>query len=499
MKRFSEQFKKQSESISLRASERNALKERVLSYMEYHPLPKEIAEQGVTAKQEVIYTEPFRIFKFNPLYTRSFAGAFVLFLIVGIPFVAERAVPGDMLYPVKVQFNEEVRSSLSLSPYAKVAWETERMERRISEARLLASEGKLTDEAQNQVAQAVKEHTDAAQREIAEIRKSDSDEAALAEIAFASALAVQSEVLESHNEVASTQEGDSGLVVTLALAVEEARTTAEASQQGVLPSYEKLFAHIEVESTHAYELFSSVQNDASSVEVGHIERRLSDIERKIAKATALKDGITPDDVEASTTDVVLEGEVALEEIATAEEALGSSTEEVAVIVEEQESEDAEVELTEEQIAAIETQAVTILRDALMDIQKLINYMTHLDVRESVTVEDLVPVTHTDEELKEQTSALLEETVALQTKINEREVRAQKMEKVGPGKELLQTKLDEATSLLKEELYEDALVVLKEAYQIARDVDTLTKNEPHKVVEEVIAETEVGTSTEPVVE
>ena len=50
------------------------------------------------------------------------------------------------LYLVKVHFNEEIRSTLALSPYEKVAWETKRIERRIAEARLLASEGNLTDE-----------------------------------------------------------------------------------------------------------------------------------------------------------------------------------------------------------------------------------------------------------------------------------------------------------------------------------------------------------------
>ena len=39
MKRFSEQLHKKSESISLKMEEKNALRERLVSYMEYHPLP----------------------------------------------------------------------------------------------------------------------------------------------------------------------------------------------------------------------------------------------------------------------------------------------------------------------------------------------------------------------------------------------------------------------------------------------------------------------------
>ena len=59
------------------------------------------------------------------------------------------------------------------SPYEKVEWETKRLERRIAEARMLAEEGKLTDEVQEAVAEAVKGHSDAAQQGIAELHQTD--------------------------------------------------------------------------------------------------------------------------------------------------------------------------------------------------------------------------------------------------------------------------------------------------------------------------------------
>ena len=45
MKRFEEQFKKQAQSVHLRAAERRNLKERLVSYMEYHPMPKGVPQK----------------------------------------------------------------------------------------------------------------------------------------------------------------------------------------------------------------------------------------------------------------------------------------------------------------------------------------------------------------------------------------------------------------------------------------------------------------------
>jgi len=461
MKRFSEQFKKQSEGIHLKASERTALRERIVSYMEYHPLPQEL----VSARQEKtlgIISEPFVAIKLNAAYLRSFAGVFAVLTIVAVPFVAERSMPGDMLYPVKVEFNEELRSSLSLSPYAKVAWETERLERRISEARLLANEGKLSAEAEQKVAEAIKTHTDAAQRGIAALREDDSDEAAIAEITFASALAVQTEMLENHSAAQEDAEGSS--VATLALAVAEARNTAEASQSGVLPSYEKLLGKVEAESTHVYELFETVRKDASKEEIRDMERRLADVERKIKKATLLKEKET-----ATTTPAVV--------VEESESASGTSTS-----TEAGEAVAAEEALAEEvPVGSPEETPVSILTSALADIQKLVSYMTHIDVRRNVSLEELVPLSLTPEEQSMESTRLLEEIVQIQEEVSSKEVNGKLWEKVSVGLQDLEIKTTAAVELINTANYEAALSILNEAHQIAIDLQKMTQNEPVREV------------------
>ncbi len=331
MKRFSEQLKKQSNQTRMSVAEKRDLTERLTAYMEYHPLPKERAEMTVAAPTEVV-SESFTLVRFNTPQVRSFLGVFTVLLIIVVPIVAERSVPGDVLYPVKVQFNEEVRSSLSLSPYQKVEWETERLERRISEARLLASEGKLTEAVQAEVAKAVKGHSDAAQAEIAAITASDSDEGALAGITFNAALEVQSEVLERDSENGVGNDG-------LSLVVDEA-IAAAGPDKPAAPSYEKTLARLEEETTRATEFFNSITDVASAAQKADVERRLADIGRKVDEAIALR-------------------------------ANESETDKAA--------------------------AVTLLTQSLSDTRKLISFMTAIDVKNTVEVEDLVPVVFTLEE------------------------------------------------------------------------------------------------------
>ena len=74
--------------------------------------------------------------------------AAVLVLAVGgsTAAAAESALPGELLYSIKVHVTEEVRSTLATSPKAKADWEMSRAERRLEEAAILALSGKLDDE-----------------------------------------------------------------------------------------------------------------------------------------------------------------------------------------------------------------------------------------------------------------------------------------------------------------------------------------------------------------
>lgn len=327
MKSFDTELAKYAKKTRLKAAERADIRERILSYIEYHPLPKDM--RTLTSK-----VSPHAFFHTISRTTvmRIAAGTFAFFLvIVSVPFAAERAVPGDVLYPIKTRVNEEIRAQFISSPYERVAFETELMERRIAEARLLAKKGKLSEEVEAAIAETVKNHAEAAQQGIEELKIADAEEGAIAEIAFGSALEVQEAVFESEATV------DDEAIDSIADALRAAKETADAQKSTTTPSYEPLVARVELETTRAYELFQSIELSATDEERGSIERRLTDIESSIASAQrAYEDNV-------------------------------------------------------------ETEAVALLSETLSSIQKLISFMTDIDVRENVALDMLVPVVLTPEE------------------------------------------------------------------------------------------------------
>lgn len=290
MKRFSEQFHKKANTISLETAEKRALRARVVSYMEYHPLPHtEVSEEAI--RSPFFDTDAFQAIRIptNLLFRAS--AMLTIFVLMVVPVLAERSVPGDSLYAIKVRFNEEVRGTLAFTPYQKIEWETERLNRRVAEARLLASEGRLTDSAEAEIAAAVKEHTDSVKAEIEELRTEDADEAALASIELATTLAVQSAALQ--------EEGNT----TLALAIDEAASGNQAQlvvdvlneslseqlgqvEATELPAYEKMTARLEQNTTRAYELLQSLGLQPEDQRFKDLSRRLEDVGRSMALAAA---------------------------------------------------------------------------------------------------------------------------------------------------------------------------------------------------------------------
>jgi len=343
MKRFSEQFHTKSKSVTLSATEKQELRERLVSYMEYHPLPAELksAKKSSVAVKSPILNEAFKTVSLPfSLIFKSSAVAAALVLVV-VPFMAEQSVPGDTLYAVKVQFNEEVRSTLTFDSYEKVEWETQRVNRRIAEARLLESEGRLTDEVEAEVAQAVRIHTQNAQKEIEIMRELDAEEATIASIEFDSNLEAQAASLKE--AVQATGESESAAVVSkpeeksnlIAEAVDESRALNEQSNASTTPSYAKLSARVEQNTTRLYELSDKLESLNPNTKED-VARRIQDIDRSVTQA---------------------------------------------------------IEKSQEN----EGEAQDILIDVLKRTQKLIVFMTDFEVSDTIDIEELVPVVLTSDE------------------------------------------------------------------------------------------------------
>ena len=369
MKRFNEQFTTKAKEVKLTAAERDDLRERVVAYMEYHPLPtskKQEVSGRITdvtpaplAKEGHSRARSWAFFKMP--YTGSFFGGLAVLLLVVVPIMAERAMPGDMLYSVKVGFNEEVRSTIARSPYQTVEWETERINRRLTEIQVLAREGRLTDEHELQAAEAVRNHSRSVRESIEEIRAVDEDEAAMAEITLSALFDVHLAILSAQEEgeeedikvaidttfgtstdenvleTSTTSERRSQLLA----AIESSRSDVTAVHDVDRPTYTGLLRRIEIETGRAYELLSVVADVADDTALTSITRRLDDIERKVQTARSAHE---------------------------------------------------EGELMESRIR---------LTEALTSARKVITFLTNIEVRNSIDLDVLIPIEYTATELAEQ--------------------------------------------------------------------------------------------------
>jgi hypothetical protein len=87
---------------------------------------------------------PSPYFFFNVQFVRITA-AFLVFVLVGsgTTYAAQGALPGDLLYPVKISLNENVELALATSDEAKIQTEVRLAERRVAEAQALDEKGRL--------------------------------------------------------------------------------------------------------------------------------------------------------------------------------------------------------------------------------------------------------------------------------------------------------------------------------------------------------------------
>lgn len=134
-----DEFKKGIEGIKkikLESSDKEAVYLRLLENIN--------SKEAISAHRRL--REPFKVFSLAISY--RFTYALSLFLIVSMVggstvFAAEKALPGDLLYTVKIGINEKVVGVLKDTPREVALWESEKASRRLEEAETLAALGKL--------------------------------------------------------------------------------------------------------------------------------------------------------------------------------------------------------------------------------------------------------------------------------------------------------------------------------------------------------------------
>ncbi len=138
---MNENFKKIIEGvkeIKMTDQEKMSAHVRLTSFMESNPLP---------VKNIVPIKSPY----FHPFNFMHFAKVAVMAVLVlaigtgGLSYASAGALPGDLLYPIKINLNEGLRGSMISDARTKTVWQAKRLETRITEIKTLQASGKFTD------------------------------------------------------------------------------------------------------------------------------------------------------------------------------------------------------------------------------------------------------------------------------------------------------------------------------------------------------------------
>lgn len=160
-------------------------------------------------------------------------GALVVVLVggLGTAYAAQDALPGDLLYSIKVRVNEPLRGALATSQTARAQWDASLVGKRLIEAETLATQGRLTPDVQAVVLAQLDTVTKNFNDEVELLSQSNQDDAAVA--------VLQTEVeatLNAHVNVLSTlnsniSTSDNGLAHIIVAAKSHAKSATVARKQ----------------------------------------------------------------------------------------------------------------------------------------------------------------------------------------------------------------------------------------------------------------------------
>jgi|GEM_PF-5164978 len=135
-------LRRSTKRIQLTSDEDADVRGRIVAYMREHPLPENVRHQPIapSSYMGILFSNPFRTLKPVPLLASFvFISAFVFSLL----FASQIAIPGDLLYPIKIHLVEQTTATLHFSIGSRTEFELERLVRRLEEATQLAATGRM--------------------------------------------------------------------------------------------------------------------------------------------------------------------------------------------------------------------------------------------------------------------------------------------------------------------------------------------------------------------
>jgi hypothetical protein len=198
MSKSFEQLIEESKRLKLQPDARVRIRGILRAHMQAYPIVPKISEVRTVGFWGRLATVPFSI--------RVVPAVCVIVLVVGggVSYAAEGALPGQVLYKVKVYINEPVMGRLAVTQRSRIDHEQRLAERRLEEAEGLAIQGKLNSTINQEIEIAFEQHANNVAKELAAMRDASDSSAALDESSqFESTLSAHKHILSE----ASTKNG----------------------------------------------------------------------------------------------------------------------------------------------------------------------------------------------------------------------------------------------------------------------------------------------------
>lgn len=184
MKKIIKQIKLGAKHTRLNVSEKAEMKYALLQYVQANP-----------ARVATSIPSPFSIDNIRGKKSISVLVIGGLLLGSTVSFAAENAIPGDVLFPVKVHVNENVRGTFAITPKAKAEWEVRLVERRLEEVEKIAIAPGVSPEVHKIAEENLERYSERVKHRIKELEEDDDSEDALLVVSSFS------DVLNDHERV----------------------------------------------------------------------------------------------------------------------------------------------------------------------------------------------------------------------------------------------------------------------------------------------------------
>lgn len=224
---------------------------------------------------------------------RGVAFALAVLLVVGgaSKGASAKALPGEILYPVKI-IHEEIESATKTNPEEKISFEIKRAETRIKEAAQLAQTEKLDSKKQEEIAKDIKKHTEKVRNDIKKVKEEDPEQALALSSEMKTTLKVNSEALKQVTQKENSEDGSENQTDS-----SKKEQVSQDPEQDILPVNE---LDITLDETNLVDNFDLLI-DSIAQEVAETEALGQEVEEQIIHERDIEEIPTPTQVTQTTT------------------------------------------------------------------------------------------------------------------------------------------------------------------------------------------------------